>query len=105
MEIAKKLGASEKITDIAYVNAEVLKDRFDFYETMKTINNIYNPTHIYVDEVNSVNDWERAVKALVDENAFNDKQVVLTGSSSINRMKKTEQLPGRMADGQYKYRF
>lgn len=105
MEIMKKLKEAKKATDIVYLNAEVLKDRFELYETMKTLGSIYDPTHIYIDEINSVNDWERAIKALVDENAFKEKQVTLTGSSSINIMKKAEQLPGRMANGQYKFRF
>lgn len=105
MEIAKELKKAEKATDIAYLNAEVLKDRFELYDAMKTLCSIYNPTNIYIDEINSVNDWERAIKALVDENTFREKHVTLTGSSSINIMKKAEQLPGRMASGQYKYRF
>ncbi len=105
MEIAKELRKAEKATDIAYLNAETLKDRFELYEAMKTLCGIYNPTHIYIDEINSVDDWERAIKALVDENAFKEKRITLTGSSSINIMKKAEQLPGRMASGQYKFRF
>ncbi|MBI5553540.1 MAG: ATP-binding protein [Candidatus Diapherotrites archaeon] len=104
-EIAKKTRAAGKTTDIAYLNAEVLRDRFELYDAMKTLGSLYNPTHIYIDEINSVNDWERTIKTLVDENAFKEKQVVLTGSSSINIMKKAEQLPGRMAGGQYKFRF
>lgn len=105
MQIAKGLKTAGKPTDFVYINAEALKDRFELYETMKMINSIYDPAFIFIDEVNSVNEWERAVKVLVDENAFREKYVILTGSSSINLMKKAEQLPGRMAGGQYKFRF
>ncbi len=103
--ISKKLPSFDKPTDIAYLNAEVMQDRFELYETIKTLNSLYNPKLIFIDEINSVNEWEKAIKALVDGNAFREKQVILTGSSSINIMKKTEQLPGRMAGGQYKLRF
>ncbi|MFH1306818.1 MAG: ATP-binding protein [Candidatus Micrarchaeota archaeon] len=94
-----------KPTAIFYLDSEMVRDRFELYKIIHSINNLYSPKCIFVDEINSVEDWERAIKALADEGIFRKKQVVLTGSSSLNIMKKAERLPGRMAEGQYKFRF
>ncbi|MEW5996486.1 MAG: ATP-binding protein [Candidatus Micrarchaeota archaeon] len=97
--------AIRKPESIFYINAEMIKDRFELYETIKLVNGLYNPAHIFIDEISAVDDWERAIKALSDEGLFEGKYAVLTGSSSINIMKKAERLPGRMAEGQYKFRY
>jgi predicted AAA+ superfamily ATPase len=100
-----KLLEKGKPESVFYLNAEMVKDRFELYETAKLVNGLYNPAHIFIDEISAVDDWERAIKALSDEGFFEGKSAVLTGSSSINIMKKAERLPGRMAEGQYKFRY
>ncbi|MBI5047259.1 ATP-binding protein [Candidatus Micrarchaeota archaeon] len=92
-------------SDIFYISAENIKERFELYEAIKTIEGIYHPKYYFIDEINSIEDWEKTIKALVDEGLFENKKVVLTGSSSINLMKKAERLPGRMAEGQNKFRY
>ncbi|NYZ74510.1 ATP-binding protein [Candidatus Micrarchaeota archaeon] len=101
----RKLLENGKPESVFYLNAEMIKDRFELYETIKLINGLYNPAHIFMDEISAVADWERAIKALSDEGVFDGRYTVLTGSSSINIMKKAERLPGRMAEGQYKFRY
>lgn len=100
-EIVKK----EKPTEVLYLNAEMLRDRFELSDTMKTVEKLYKPHHIFIDEISAVEEWEITIKALVDEGFFEEKQVLLTGSNSLNIMKKSEQLPGRMAEGHHKFRY
>jgi predicted AAA+ superfamily ATPase len=97
--------SKENPTHFFYLNAEMLHDRFELYEDIKTIQGLYKPKYIFIDEISAVEDWERTIKALVDEGSFEEKYVMLTGSSSINIMKKAERLPGRMAGGQNKFRY
>lgn len=102
--ISEKLSGKIS-TSIFYMDAEMIRDRFELYDAIKTILRLYDPTHIYVDEISAVPEWERTAKALEDEGVFEKKQVVFTGSSSTNIMKKAERLPGRMATGQNKFRY
>ncbi|OIO21221.1 hypothetical protein AUJ17_02695 [Candidatus Micrarchaeota archaeon CG1_02_47_40] len=94
-----------KSTEIFYLNAETVRDRFELYEAVKTAGGLYSPKYIFIDEINAIADWERGIKALVDEGAFEGKCALLSGSSSLNIMKKSERLPGRLAKGKNKYRF
>jgi predicted AAA+ superfamily ATPase len=102
--IAEK-SKTEDPSNFLYLNAEMMQNRFELYEDIKTVEALYKPKYIFIDEINAIEDWERTIKALVDEGSFEEKYVVLTGSSSINIMKKAERLPGRMAEGQYKFRY
>ena len=92
-------------TAVFYLNAEMVADRFDLHEAIKMAEGLYRPKHIFIDEISAVRDWERTIKALVDGGTLEGKSVMLTGSSSVNIMKKAERLPGRMAAGQYKFRY
>lgn len=100
-----KIAAGEKTTDILYLNGEMIRDRFELNSVVRIVAGLYKSTHIFIDEVSAVKEWERAIKALVDDGIFEEKYVVLTGSSSVNIMKGAERLPGRMAEGQYKFRY
>jgi predicted AAA+ superfamily ATPase len=97
--------SKEGLKSFFYLNAEMLHDRFELYDDVKAVLGLYNPKYIFIDEINSIDDWERTIKALVDEGSFEDKYILLTGSSSINIMKGAERLPGRMAPGQNKFRY
>jgi len=94
-----------KPTEVFYLDAEGLADRFELQKAMETIGGLYAPKHIFIDEINSVHEWEKAIKALVDGGFFEERCAVVGGSSSLNIMKKAERLPGRLASGKNKYRF
>lgn len=91
--------------DIFYLNAETQKDRFELLESIKLILELYKSKYIFIDEINSLNDWEKTIKIFVDSGAFEQKQILLTGSSALNIFKKTERLPGRLAEGNNKIRY
>jgi hypothetical protein len=43
---------------------------------------------MFIDEISAVEEWERAIKGLVDAGLLEGRRLVLTGSSSVNIMKK-----------------
>lgn len=102
--IQEKIGQF-KPTEIFFLNAETAKDRFELLDAIKTVLDLYEPKIVFIDEISSIQDWEKTIKTLVDTGAFEEKKVLLTGSNSLNILKKTERLPGRLAEGKNKYRF
>jgi predicted AAA+ superfamily ATPase len=102
--ISELLGGKPS-AKVFYINSETVKDRFELYEVIKMVFGLYNPNYVFIDEISSIADWEKTLKIIVDAGLAEDKHIVLIGSSSVNIMKKTERLPGRMASGQYKFRY
>jgi len=100
-----RLTDNKKSTDIFYIDCELFFDRFEMYKTLSTLLSIYNPHYLFIDEITSINEWEKSIKLFVDSGKFKDKCVILTGSSSLNLLKKAERLPGRLGSGQNKFRY
>lgn len=77
-----------------YFSCEMLKDFNDildivrFSDTMTT-----GKKYLFFDEVTFVNDWQRAIKYVLDSPLAKDKVIHVTGSSSIELKKET--FPGR----------
>ncbi len=55
-------------------------------------------TYIFIDEVSSVRDWQRGMKALIDAGKLRGCTVILTGSHSMDIRKASETLAGRRGD-------
>ncbi|MEK6953703.1 MAG: ATP-binding protein [Candidatus Micrarchaeota archaeon] len=104
LQIIEKLKKQEP-EGILYLNAETVRDRFELIDFLKTADSINKLEFCYIDEITAISDWEVSIKALVDGGFFDGKQAILTGSSSINLLKKAERLPGRLSEGRNKYRF
>lgn len=52
-------------------------------------------TYLFLDEVSSVNDWQKGIKWLIDNNRLENCTVLATGSQAANILNATERLPGR----------
>ena len=52
-------------------------------------------THLFLDEVTSVKDWQRGIKWLVDNDRLRHCTVMATGSQAAGILHATERLPGR----------
>ncbi|MDI6819851.1 MAG: ATP-binding protein [Candidatus Hodarchaeaceae archaeon] len=74
---------------------DMLRDGDDIIEVIRTFDLLAGEGHRYVflDEVTSVDGWEKAVKFLLDSPLSRDKTIKVTGSSSIGL--KRERFPGR----------
>ncbi|MFO7893959.1 MAG: AAA family ATPase, partial [Longimicrobiales bacterium] len=57
------------------------------------------PWYLFLDEVTSVSDWQRGVKAAWDQGLTRDDFVLLTGSSAHDLRSGAERLPGRRGGG------
>ncbi len=52
-------------------------------------------TYLFLDEVSGINNWQKGIKWLVDENVLENCTVLATGSQAANIIHATERLPGR----------
>lgn len=75
-------------------------------ELVNTVNNYLDNirpdakqrAYIFLDEISSVRDWQRAIKNLSDTGKLANITVVLTGSHTLDIKKAYEKLPGRRGD-------
>nr|MDO8086480.1 ATP-binding protein [Candidatus Sigynarchaeum springense] len=54
---------------------------------------------IVLDEIPTVREWWRAIKARIDAFQFKNDTIIITGSSSIEVLQERERFPGRRGDG------
>lgn len=79
---------------ILYFSCEVLKDFSDILEIVRFSDTLTKgKKYIFFDEVTFVNDWQKAIKFILDSPLSKDKVIHITGSSSIELKKET--FPGR----------
>ncbi|ABV33758.1 ATP-binding protein [Pseudothermotoga lettingae] len=89
--------------NIFYATLDLISDENELtqllldYFSMKGRNN--NKSYIFLDEISSVNNWQKSVKYLYDIGKLENSFVVLTGSSSYDLKKSSERLPGRRGSG------
>ncbi len=77
-----------------YFSCEVLKDFNDILEIIRFSDTLTTgKKYLFFDEVTFVNDWQRAIKFVLDSPLARDKIIHVTGSSSIELKKET--FPGR----------
>ncbi len=80
--------------EIVYFSCEILDNYMDIVELMRSLNLIApDVRYLFLDEVSFVEDWQRAVKYILDSGLCRGRVLYLTGSSSINLRK--ESFPGR----------
>jgi hypothetical protein len=79
---------------ILYFACDLLKDKDEIVRVIESFDSISpKPSHVFLDEVTFVGEWERAVKFLLDSPLSRGKHIYVTGSSSIGLKK--ERFPGR----------
>jgi len=89
---------------IAYFICEIISKHKELFEVLKTfyhhlkLNKIKNGI-IFLDEVSSIKDWQKAVKSFVDMGMGRNIHIVVTGSSSIELKRGYERMPGRRNGG------
>ena len=81
-----------------FTNIENLRKALDEYLKIKKVEKIEN-SFIFLDEVTSLEDWWKIVKAYIDMGIFQDDVITVTGSSSIKIKGQTELFPGRRGKG------
>jgi predicted AAA+ superfamily ATPase len=79
---------------ILYFSCETIKDFNDLVEIVRFSDSLMEGRkYLFFDEITFVNEWQRAVKFVLDSPLIKDKFIFVTGSSSIALKKET--FPGR----------
>ena len=102
--IKKLVENGVKPTNIFFFTCDGISDRFDLIEIAKIYFQIFERKseeirYIFVDEITSIEDWQKSVKYLVDIGLLENVVLVLTGSSSYDLKKSSERFPGRKGYG------
>jgi predicted AAA+ superfamily ATPase len=79
-------------------DAESLRKVLDEYLEIKRVEKIES-SFIFLDEVTSLDNWWRIVKAYVDMGIFQNDVITVTGSSSLKLKGQVELFPGRRGKG------
>lgn len=91
---------------VFYFSCDMLRDERELKEVIELYLDFSDrPTtpdrrYIFIDEVSSVGNWEKAIKYLVDAGRLGKCVMVLTGSHSLEIRHSIERLPGRRGEGQ-----
>lgn len=84
--------------DLIYFSCEPLNSKKDLIELFREINELSlseKKKYLFLDEVTSVENWEQAVKYLLEQKIIPDFQVICTGSNACLLKKGSERFPGR----------
>lgn len=83
---------------ILYFSCETLDKAGDIIDLLVTYQNMFSldcHRYILLDEVTFVEDWEKAIKHILDTPLSTNNTIYITGSSSIWLYKGAEKMPGR----------
>jgi len=82
----------------------MIKDNSELVDIIKIYLQSFNiskneRTYIFIDEITMVNNWQSAIKYLVDIGLIVNAVVILTGSSAYDLKVSSERMPGRRGEG------
>ncbi len=103
--VREALGPSTDPMAILYLSCDLVRDGRELVELidmyLELSGRVGPDQHrlLLLDEITSVEDWERGVKHLADTGRLEASTLVLTGSSSIDLKRSSERLPGRRGEG------
>ncbi len=82
-----------------YLNGDEIADATELVQKMRELAASFNPRRkvrrLFIDEITAVDDWQKALKRLVDAGELADVLVVTTGSKATDLRRGAERLPGR----------
>ena len=82
---------------LIFTDCSIILNRADLYSHLKKL--IQGKTTLVLDEVQSVQEWHLALRALYSENRLSQCRVWCTGSEARYLLESGERLPGRKGDG------
>jgi len=91
-------------SNIFFFTCDGINDRFELIETLKIYFQIFKKNtdkirYLFIDEITTIEDWQKSIKYLVDIGLLDNCLVVLTGSSAYDLKRSSERLPGRKDHG------
>ncbi|RKX50146.1 MAG: ATP-binding protein, partial [Thermotogae bacterium] len=102
--IKKLIEDGVKPSNILFFTCDGISDRFDLIETVRTYFQMFEGKpeeirYIFIDEITTIENWQKSLKYLVDIGILDNCLVVLTGSSAYDLKRSSERLPGRKGHG------
>ncbi|MDY6788729.1 MAG: ATP-binding protein [Candidatus Nanohaloarchaea archaeon] len=90
---------------VFYFNCEEISDFKELLEVVETYLDIRDragieSSYIFLDEVASVEKWQKAVKSLIDKGTLRNDVLTVTGSMSLKIKREAELFPGRRGNGE-----
>jgi hypothetical protein len=91
-------------SNICFFTCDGINDRFALIDTIKIYSQIFErkiqeTRYLLIDEITTIEDWQKSVKYLVDIGLLENCLLVLTGSSAYDLKRSSERLPGRKGYG------
>jgi len=91
-------GVNEKA--VFYATCDVIIDHIELLELVRGYLEFADSTnvhekYIFLDEISGIENWQKAIKLLVDSGELDDACLVLTGSHTLDIRYGFERLPGR----------
>jgi len=85
---------------VFYYNCDIIGDYKELVAVLETYlqwarTQIDGRVYVFLDEITSPKDWQRAIKAMVDEGKLRNATLLLTGSHTLDLRDAAERLPGR----------
>jgi predicted AAA+ superfamily ATPase len=82
-----------------YLNGDLIGSSADLVDAIRTLVPLFHPRapvrRLFIDEITSIGDWQRAIKGLIDGGDLREVLVVTTGSRATDLRRGAERLPGR----------
>lgn len=102
--IKKLIEDGVKPSNTLFFTCDGISDRFDLIETVRTYFQMFEGKpeeirYIFIDEITTIENWQKSLKYLVDIGILDNCLVVLTGSSAYDLKRSSERLPGRKGHG------
>ena len=94
---------SLKPSQLFYLPCDEIYDAKEFSHLLRLIltTEFTEPFLLIIDEVTYVKDWDRVIKALADEGAFQRGVCLLTGSDSVILKEAAQRFPGRRGNANH----
>lgn len=82
-----------------YLNGDILTNRDELVSEIRSVTQFFHPKstvkRLFIDEITAVENWEKALKYVIDAGELRDVLVVTTGSKAADLRHGSERLPGR----------
>ena len=92
--------------NVMYFACDLLRDNLALSDLLETYyswirNQSQARVHIFLDEISSVKDWQKAIKFFVDTKGNANLTIVVTGSHTLDIKTSAERLPGRVGEKEH----
>ncbi|MDR0373623.1 MAG: ATP-binding protein [Nitrososphaerota archaeon] len=101
--IQKLIKDNVAARNIFYYTCDLIDNPKTLAETLSSYLETIRPdkkqrAYLFIDEISSVKDWQKAIKFLADKDSLTQTTLILTGSHTLDIKRASEKLPGRRGD-------